>query len=75
MSKQDSLQRQLPYGSEPNLKELAIEATEEIIKAVYRRRKKKMPQGKELRALAIEHLESSIRNGNDDHLGTAKPLM
>ena len=70
MSPQDSQETTLPYGKKPSLREMAIKATEEIIKAVYRRRKKKIPRGDKLRALAIEHLERSIKEGSDDHIGT-----
>lgn len=74
MSPQDSQQTPtLPYGDNPSLTEMAIQATEEVIKADYRRRKKKMPQGKELRAMAEKHMASSIKDGCDDHVGTAEP--
>ena len=78
MSPQDSQQDSqeeippLPYGKNPSLKEMAIKATEEVIKAVYRRRKKRMPRGVKLRAMAVEHLERSIKDGLDNHVGTAE---
>ncbi|HEV8666416.1 MAG TPA: hypothetical protein VN665_01030 [Candidatus Paceibacterota bacterium] len=74
MSEQDSQQSaSLPYGDKPSLSEMAIQATEEVIKAIYRRRKKKMPQGAKLRALAEKHMANSIKDGCDDHVGTAAP--
>ena len=74
MSEQDS-QPTLPYGNNPSLTEMAIQATEEVIKADYRRRKKKLPQGSVLRALAEKHMKSTIKDGCDDHVGTAAPRL
>jgi hypothetical protein len=73
VSKQDSHKAKgLAYGKHPSLIRSAVRTLEVGIKAEFRRKKKKMPQGKELRRMAIACLRSSIKNGPDNHIGTAE---
>lgn len=76
MSKQDSQKpNNFDYGDNPSLKEMALVAIETGIRAEYRKKKKKMPQGEELRSMAEQRFASSIANGCDNYVGTASPLV
>lgn len=56
-----------------SLTKAAIQATAVIIETDRRKRKKRIPRGRELIKLAIKRYRSSIENGSDNHLGTAEP--
>lgn len=72
-------QSSLPYGEEVSLGELAVETIIVGLKTRYDSRALKdplkaerIPSDEKLEKLARYVKERSVRNGRDDHLGTAK---
>jgi hypothetical protein len=64
---------QRPPAKILNLTKAAIRATAVAIETDRRKRKRKIPKGRELIRLAARRYRSSIENGSDNHLGTADP--
>ena len=56
-----------------SLKKIAIQTIMVGIAAECERDKKTPPQGRGMMREAIRRYQSSIKNGEDDHLGTAEP--
>lgn len=77
MSKQDSpLSLNQPYGENHSLTEIAIVTMARSIGELeYRQKGLPVPESADLLRMAKERYESSIENGPDNHLGTAKPLI
>lgn len=69
-------QTSLPYGENPSLRSLAIDTIASGLQEQYRQRAKRnpskaAPSPEKLQKLAEFLKERSIRNGQDDYLGTA----
>jgi hypothetical protein len=71
---EDSATKTGIYGPDVSLKKLAIDAIEQALREEYSNSDRPTPSPEQLRFLAEERYESSLRNGTDNYLGTAKRL-
>ena len=63
MSEQDSQKpSNFDYGEDPNMKEMAIEATVTALRATFERDEKPIPPEEELRALAEQQHAASLKS-------------